>query len=361
MKNILIISPEFWNGHSVSKHHYAKELAKAGNSVYFLNPPTQTKNIVITKSEYENLYSINYSALKGVRLLPKFLRVAYLNSFLKNFENKIGKKLDIIWLFENSRFYDLEFAQNRLKIYHQVDLNQNFNVKEAASSADICFCTTEFIRKELKKYNYRVYKINHGFNDKKLNLNEKLKNKIDKTKINVGYVGNLDIKYLDINLIEKLVSKFSEINFNFVGGYLEQNEFYKRLSKYKNAIFIGKIKSEYIVSFLEEMDINILAYQADIYKEQLANPHKVMEYLASGKVVVATYTDEYKYHMNLIEMVMQNSKFIDKFLEVVNNLSYYNSLEKIKLRKEFALKNSYKNQIKKIDIYLKENNLGGLL
>ncbi len=41
-KTILFISPGPWGINHVSKHHYAIELAKIGNDVYFLNPPSDT-------------------------------------------------------------------------------------------------------------------------------------------------------------------------------------------------------------------------------------------------------------------------------------------------------------------------------
>ena len=44
MKDILIISPESWDEHSVSKHHYAMTLAARGSSVFFLNPPDDALN-----------------------------------------------------------------------------------------------------------------------------------------------------------------------------------------------------------------------------------------------------------------------------------------------------------------------------
>ena len=56
----------------------------------------------------------------------------------------------------------MKFAGDRLKIYHQVDLNQNFHVREAAHRADICFCTTDFIKRDIIPYNDKVYKIHHG-------------------------------------------------------------------------------------------------------------------------------------------------------------------------------------------------------
>src|SRR5579862_3671957 len=38
-KTILVISPQAWGDMLISKHHYALELARRGNQVYFLNPP----------------------------------------------------------------------------------------------------------------------------------------------------------------------------------------------------------------------------------------------------------------------------------------------------------------------------------
>jgi len=38
-KLILILTPQSWGNMLLAKHHYAIELAKSGNRVYFLNPP----------------------------------------------------------------------------------------------------------------------------------------------------------------------------------------------------------------------------------------------------------------------------------------------------------------------------------
>ncbi len=52
MKTILLISPESWGKSFVSKHHYAVELAKKGNIVYFLNPPSDTNQSLKLKRTY---------------------------------------------------------------------------------------------------------------------------------------------------------------------------------------------------------------------------------------------------------------------------------------------------------------------
>ncbi len=68
-KVILIISPQAWGKMFLSKHHYAIELAKLGNEVYFLNPPDndtwswrkKESRIKITPhKQWSNLYLIDH-------------------------------------------------------------------------------------------------------------------------------------------------------------------------------------------------------------------------------------------------------------------------------------------------------------
>jgi len=66
-KTILLISPQSWGNMFVSKHHYALELARAGNTVYFLNPPEEkitgrSERIRIVPSEiHDSLFLIRHS------------------------------------------------------------------------------------------------------------------------------------------------------------------------------------------------------------------------------------------------------------------------------------------------------------
>ena len=113
-------------------------------------------------------------------------------------------------------------------------------------------------------------------------------------KVRATYVGNLDILYLDNDLLKDLVEKFQNVEFILVGAYKSEGKTFVQLSSFPNVKFVGKVPSERIKDFLSESDILLLCYRPDSYREQFASPHKMMEYLASGKVVVATYTDECK-------------------------------------------------------------------
>ncbi len=357
-KQILIISPEQWKWQHVSKHHYAITLASKGFKVYFLNPPISTLNQVkMLDTQYQNLYEIEAPQVtKGLRLYPKRLRNFMEKAWLKKLEKNIGTKFDIIWLFENSRFYDLNFAEDRLKIYHQVDSNQNFHIKEASSSADICFCVTDFIKRDLLPYNQKVFKITHGINftNQKSSLSKTQEDRFNHNSINVAYIGNLDMIYINEDILYKLTTKYSNITFHFIGSYSPQGTLYKICKEMKNIIWWGRVESTLIPTILEKIDISLLAYRVDEYREQLANSHKILEYLYSGKVTIATYTDEYKDKRHLLEMLDDSDKYLQKFDEVVKNLDFYNSKEKQQERILYAEDSSYEKQLEKVLLLIRK-------
>ena len=358
---ILIISPEPWDAHNVSKHHYARTLAERGARVFFLNPPddSQSQFKIENKKSISNLHIVSAPKIAhGLRFYPSILRRWLEKQWLTRFEKAISIKIDIIWLFENARFFDMRFAGNRLKIYHQVDLNQNFQPEVAASTADICFCTTDFIKDELLPYNSKTYKIHHGTalvkNKGQLMADQQARFNLDCP--HAVYIGNLDMLYLDAELLADVARQFPEVHFHFVGGYNEKGKLWNLASSLSNITWWGKVDHSMIPAILDHVDILLVTYQAERYKDQ-ASPHKFMEYFASGKCIVSTYTDEYKDKRYLLEMVDDNREYLELFEQVLDNLSYYNSKDRLKQRKEFAADHSYIKQLDKIVNLLMQDNL----
>lgn len=361
-KNILIISPEPWSMMFVSKHHYAKALASLGNDVFFLNPPNQNfKNIEILPTEFHNVSIINYKPIfRGLRFLPIFLS-NFCESIQKRIiEKKCDLKFDVIWSFEASRFFNFDIWDKKtIKILHIVDLNQDFEIKTAASNADICFCTTNFILQKLSSYNKKVFKINHGYNLPKTLNPKKLKGKIK-----AGYIGSLNIPYFDWEIAYTLVIQNPEVDFYFIGP-LSVNKLipqdlktFKKFKDIKNVQFNGVIPALEIPNYLAAMDILLVLYKAQEYKEQLANPHKMMEYLGSGKIIVASYTEEYADKNHLLLMANKNEELPSMFKSAVFNLEVWKSKEKQMARKAFALENTYDKQIDRIEILLAHEKFG---
>jgi hypothetical protein len=360
LSRVLLISPEPWDGHAVSKHHYAVTLARRGAEVYFLDPPDpQRREISVEPTAHERVWRVRAPRVApGLRFWPRSWRVAVQRRWLRNLERQIGGTFDTVWLFENSRFYDMEFAGDRLRIYHQVDLNQNFHVADAARSADICFAVTEEILIRLQSFNSKAFKIQHGVATYSgTALTEMESSRFRHSGINAVYIGNLDIRYIDVPLLCAVVKRHLEVTFHFVGAYRPDGELHSACRTLKNIVWWGKIESGKIPSLLEHGDINLLVYRFRAYPKQLANSHKIMEYLASGNITVATWTEEYRDNRHLLEMVERREEYVGRFSEVVNDLKHYNSAEKRRERKAYAADHSYDRQLDRILELLKRYNL----
>lgn len=358
-KIILIISPEVWSNIFVSKHHYAVELSKRGNMVYFLNPPNKNKRTVeIAKTKFDNLFVIDcFPLFRGIRFFPKVVGF-WLECFEKRrIENAIKVKFDIVWNFETSRFFYLSVWNKRtFKILHIVDLNQDFQTKEAASSADLCLCTTDIIKERLEKFNNKVYKIHHGYV-----VPEKTNPVQIEGKIKAGYVGSLDIPYFDWQTTLLIVEQNPTVNFYFIGPLVDSRiskaneEIFNKIIKKDNIHFLGAKSASEIPSFLASMDILLVLYKADEDWKQLASPHKMMDYLGAGKIVVASYTYEYRNLENLILMSKNNKELPQIFKLACEKIDEYNMEERQKERIEFAQNNSYHKQVNKIEKLILRN------
>lgn len=369
MSTILIISPEPWLGHFVSKHHYARELARRGHSVLFHGPPDATGPMrmfpVVTKDTTGDLNVLHAPRVAlGLRFLPSPLRRVLEGQWLRQVESLIGKPVNVVWNFENSRFYDMRFAGTRLKIYHQVDLNQIFNPDIAAATADLAIAVSAPIEARIKEKSRQFLRITHGCPIRNFTEDESLNNpqglgKIDESfsafPENAVLTGNLEIPYLDLELIRDLVACHPTIGFHFVGQLTPHRGLHAMLGEAKNAIFWGLQSADKLPLYLNRASVLLVAYHSQDQLEQLANPHKMMEYMASGVVTVATYCEDYANKRHLLSMVDRREDFIPTFMKVVQNIEFWNSPAKRTERQLFAAENTYERQIERINVALQAN------
>jgi hypothetical protein len=354
-KSILLISPEKWGDVFVSKHHYARSLAERGNNVFFLNPPTYEWKFLRLS---DRLTIIDYPGfIKGINHLPgSFRRFLYRRKYSQA-QLMLNTRFDVVWSFDSSVFYDFDFLPNDvLKIYHLVDLNQNFRNEIGASTSNVCFCTTELIRQRLIPFQPNVFKVHHGVQSSVTPKNFAPYEPPGINSIKIGYIGNLTSKYTDWETL--YATAFANLNadFIFVGPEGSSNisqssheHMYKeRIKTLPNVFFRPPVQSSEIPSFLGQVDIVLVCYKAEFWKES-ASPHKVMEYICSGKVIVATYTDEYKYYPGLLEMTEKNSELPDLVGKVIRELDFYNSPKKLQQRRNFADDNAYAKQLDRIE------------
>jgi len=359
-KNILLISPEFWGENFVSKHHYALELSKRGNKVFFLNPPSWHWSFNIELSRIsKNLYTIDYGIfLKGLNRFPFLLRSKVQVTLARWIQGSLKTEFDIVWNFDPYRFQYLPCFGANLNIYHSVDVYKTTLEKETAKCANIVFVTSDKILERLQDVETPKFKINHGvaqhFFDECTDL---FQQEEIPTRVKVGYIGNLLYKYLDVEILGIIIDNNKDVLFTFIGPYEKSNlhggeynlKFIEYLKCSANVHILGPKPSNELPRYLNQFDLFLMCYSGDRDVAEMANPHKILEYLSTGKTVVSHYIDEYKDKKDLVEMVKHNRLLPQKLNHVLHNLNYFNSPEKAQLRRQYALSNTYGKQIARIE------------
>ncbi|WP_456460901.1 glycosyltransferase [Reichenbachiella sp.] len=351
-KSILIISPESWNHIHVSKHHYAKSLSTS-NKVYFLNPPSNQDRV---NEISEHLHVVDYKKrIKGIHLLPNFLSGLMIKREWSYLTKKIIQSpINVVWNFDPSRFFNLSKISGVYKIAHIVDLNQVFKRQILSQTANLRLTVSEKIRATLSTPQFPYLNLGHGFQQH--NQKDYNKQLPGNNKTKAVYIGNLIREAVDWQLLLEVACQFEHVDFVFFGpdqhghdpSLQPIGEQVEKVRALSNCYFQGKIDSEVIPSLLNQADIQLITFKEAYHHEQ-TNSHKILEYMTSGRVIVATYTQDFENDDPLIVMSKKNAEFVDNFKRVVENLDNYNSMDHMKARQKIAADNSYGNKIRQID------------
>jgi len=358
-KTILIISPEKWGENYLSKHHYAIELSKE-NEVYFLN--SQTNNTlnkkVITEKIAKNITVIHYKkTVKGLLKLPSAFIDLQFKSIIKEILNTINQPIDILWDFDQYRFPNSKAFKAKRTIFHPVDIMKQIPAKirsRKSNLSDLTLYLSNEIIKDLKTCK-PCHFINHGISEDFFRGTNSTYPFISKEKINVGYVGNIQSKFLDWKTLKTIVKNNPTVNFIFIGPYQNSNlggdNLFKDIDFIKlqyNCTLLGSKPANELTEILPSFDAFLICYDTDNYRKEVSNSHKLLEYCSSGKVIISNYISTYANKQGVLEMVDNNIDLPLKFKNVISNLDFYNTSKKSEYRINFAKKNTYKNHIEKI-------------
>src|ERR1700722_243330 len=376
-KTILLISPQSWGKMFLSKQHYAIELAKRGNKVYFLNPPNenisnQKEVIEIISSDISpNLFLINHQLWFSDKI--KFHAMSLFHALMKIHVNKIKKKIpgvvDIVWSFDLGNYYPFYFfGKQPHKIFHPVDEPLNETAIHSAKGCDIIFSVTNEILEKYKNFSAPKYFINHGVSDEFLRSVDV--NKLSGNPIHVGFSGNLLRNDIDREILQKIIAENENIIFDFFGSYKKSqtniggdensgsDKFISFLQSKKNVTLHGTLGQQMLAEQLHQMDAFLICY--DIKKDQSkgTNYHKIMEYLSTGKVIVSNNVTTYKNEPDLVMMNDErenNLQLPSFFKKIINDLNHYNNSSLQQKRSAFAKNNTYQKQIDRIEQKLQEH------
>lgn len=379
-KVVFIISPEPWGKMRMSKHHYAIELALLGNEVYFIEPPRLTNEEIVVRDlpEHPALHAVAYKPVfRGKRFLPKLVYRAMLRWQVKSLLKKIGKKPDLVLCFHPFLLENLGWFKAAHAVYFAADHFYADVLPPEVFSADLCVAVSDTIYERLLPSGNRTFLIQHGLNRHFAQIGREVlmlaeqgnQPAIHDKVLRVGYAGNLLMGGIDREMMKAVIAAHPELKFVFWGQYdlkggnlvvgmdKEIVDFIDFLMASPNVELKGVVSPEELSRQMLETDVFWICHkigQGKIWDG--SNSHKLLEYLSTGRPVVAHYVSSYK-DAPVLDMlrVTDNAGYLSLFNEVINSIKRNDDAgDGMKRRISFALSNTYEKQIRRIEGWINE-------
>lgn len=294
-KCILLISPEPWHGLQMSKHHWAEALAKRGNRVLWLDAPGSSRSRVHIAPDGRVERVAYHHWLRGVNHMPESVQIWYSDRLIRQIEKEAGMGIDIVWSFDMSRLA-CSSKEGRLSIAHPVDLFMVPPGRIHFSHADLVLTSSQPIRSAVLELTpgATAICIGHGLDERWLQGRPERPTRSHARPI-VCCAGNIAIPYLDWEVLAAEVQAHPEVDFRFIGPCTQEpnDSAYHVVRAQPNTTFTGLMAKEDLIDELHRADALLLCYRADRWTAQLSNPHKLLEYFATGNPIVASFTSEY--------------------------------------------------------------------
>lgn len=211
--------------------------------------------------------------------------------------------------------------------------------------ADIVVANSTYLSKLASEFNPKSYYVGQGCDVSAFNP-EKVKEIPDDikgiSKPIVGYIGALLTVRLDIDIIIHIAKTRKDWNVVLVGP--EDDDFKNsELHRMKNVFFLGNKKGEELPNYLNVFDVAINPQKLNPLT--IGNyPRKIDEYLAMGKITVATKTEA----MSVFDQYTYLAQDKNEYVELINKGLQENTAEKEQQRLVFANEHTWENNVKEI-------------
>lgn len=357
-KVIVILSPQPWNHLHISKHHYARTLA-AENTVYFVAPPAHSYQVSHSARQVEpGLFELNYSIpgpywmrFKLLTLYKLIIRLVLPRVLIRYF-----READFCFEFGCYKQFDtVAFIPARYRIYFPVD---DFSyLKPRFRGCDLVLTVSRNIQRKFQEG--VCHFINHGLAGEfaKIAADDLTSGAAWRPsgRTRACYAGNLFSRFMDFQALKEIIASNSAVEFHLFGNrefdptvaaYADWDRF---LANARNVILHGQVSTERLAEAYRTMDVFLLCYKPDHAEYHGENSHKLLEYLSTGRTVVSSFIYTYE-RTGLIVMPndFENEKISALFSEVVANLAAFNSQDKMNARRAFALKHTYRQNVRTI-------------
>ena len=355
-KRILIVSPEAWGAVRLSKHHYASKLKDHGAQVFFLGPDSTKENEIriLSESEAQPVLLFRPPPLRGIRFLPQAVRAWLEARQMRRLASVAGGPFDLLWNFDLYRFrWITDRTYARTRIVHAMDLRNPAHFPGPARRADLVIVVSATMAKVLVEQQHKVLRISHGWLPRERRA---VTLPAFKEGIRVGYLGNLAMPVIDWSGILKIASDHSIVQIHLIGplhGTFGEDTHMDptveaRLRALPNVHLTGPVPFNEVPKWLEAMDILLIAYDPEHADRNVGHPHKLLEYLASGKVVLSNYLEDQADLEGLVVMAPQGRRITPLFDQVLRELEDLNTPGLQAKRKAYAMANSYDRKVAQV-------------
>jgi glycosyltransferase involved in cell wall biosynthesis len=368
------MSPQPWSGFKVSKHHYAMELARQGNQVVFLDPPSTQRDLRGIESATETFDGGSLEVIRYKTWFPyniKFhARPLYdlaMRVQAQRILKYVGKSFSVVWDFDESyQFNSLRWFGKGTRIFHPVD--QVTPGRSDTKNADVILSVAASIADRFKASAIPSLVVPHGLcreyeeygRSTLSDIESGTSNtRLSERRLRVGYAGNLLAKAVDRPVFLELIANHPEVDFELFGPYESKEaqpaliqEWVAALKRYPNVHCHGLVHPQRIIELAPTIDMWLVCYDVSLDHNGGANSHKILEYLATGSPVVSNRISAYT-DVDFVAMpsTSSNCDLLRIFREALGNSSHWSSGAK-KKRIEFALKHTYRKHLKTIESFL---------
>ncbi|KQZ61815.1 hypothetical protein ASD67_21840 [Sphingopyxis sp. Root1497] len=293
---ILLISPQPWAGLQVSKHHYARELAALGHTVYFVNPPNGGDAIRLSPSDVPGITLVDHPRMPASRTKyrAQWLFIWAARRRAKAIARAVGP-VDLLWDFDNAR----QFADHRafaapFSILHVVDMLDPGDTMHR--HADLILGVDELLIAEIAPSKAPRHVVGHGLSPLFARAAQRRlaapRRRDADAPVTVGFIGNLAQPAMDRERFARLVAERPDCLFRFIGpvqgGTPESHAWADTLAQRPNVELAGLLTGDALIAAAEDVDVWLLLYDYARDRNRGVNSHKLLEYFALGGEVVSS-------------------------------------------------------------------------
>jgi hypothetical protein len=235
-----------------------------------------------------------------------------------------------------------------------VDVHRTKYEMKCADNADLTILVSNFFLEKFSSYKNQLVT---GHGSRLLDGVKKTISVPGSSRHKVGLIGNFFSTNIDYDqVIEIAKSTVTSADLILIGPKEPNNlggsstsviqDKISTLNKFDHVFFIGAVPADDLNSDISLMDIHLILYKNFTGN---INPHKLIQYLASGKVVMTSPIFDSKMYPENSIFQLEDNNAGTALINLIKNLSFWNSDQLKNIRIAYAKTNSYNNKILEIN------------